>query len=192
MNALREHDVHLSDGPLSLRPMTEGDWDVLLAWNNDPDVLYYSEGGNITSWSLPDMQEMYRGVSQQAFVFMAELHGRPIAECWLQRMNLERVTSRYPVLDVRRIDLTIGEKERWGKGWGTRIIRLLTRFAFERCGVDLLYEPEIADYNPRSRRALEKNGFTVDQVIPQPEGLKARVGYDMILTRAQYERLNTG
>ena len=117
---------------------------------------------------------------------MIELYGRPIGDCWLQKMNLERVKRRFPGLDVRRIDLTIGQKEWWGKGWGTRIIGLLSRFAFEECGVDILYEPEIADYNPRSRRAFEKNGFVVDQVILQREGMKAKVGYDMILTKGKY------
>ncbi len=183
---LREHTIHLFDGHLHLRPMTEEDWDTLLRWNNDPDVLYYSEGGNITSWSLSDMQKMYRGVSQQGYVFMIELEGSPIGECWLSKMNLERVKSRFPGWDVRRIDLMVGEKELWGKGWGTRVIRLLTKFAFEECGVDILYEPDIADYNARSRRAFEKNGFVIEQVIPQPEGLKAKIGYDMILTKEAY------
>jgi RimJ/RimL family protein N-acetyltransferase len=165
----------------------EDDWDILLVWNNDPEVLFYSEGGDITSWTLSDMKELYRGVSQGAYVFMAELDGRPIGECWLQKMNLERVKKRYPKLDVRRIDLVIGEKDCWGKGWGTRIIRLLTCFAFKGCGIDILYEPEIADYNPRSRRAFEKSAFVVEQVIPQAEGFKAVVAYDMILTSDAYE-----
>ncbi len=43
MTRLRTHDIHLSDGPLHLRPMTEDDWDTLLPWNNDPEVLYYIE-----------------------------------------------------------------------------------------------------------------------------------------------------
>jgi RimJ/RimL family protein N-acetyltransferase len=189
---LREHGIHLSEGPLHLRPMTEDDWDLLLRWNNDPEVLYYSEGGDKTSWSLADMQAMYRGVSQHAYVFVAELAGRPIAECWLQEMNLERVKVRFPGQDVRRIDLMIGEKALWGQGWGTRIIGLLTRFAFDGCGVDLIYEPEVGGHNPRSRRALEKNGYVVDQEIAQPVGAKAPVDYDMILTRQQYERARQG
>ena len=53
--------------------------------------------------------------------------------------------------------------------------------------MDILYEPEIADYKPRSRRAFEKSGFVVDRVIPLPEGMKAEVGYDMILTKNRYE-----
>lgn len=183
---LRTHDVHLADGPLHLRPMTEDDWDVLLRWNNDPEVLYYSEGGDKTAWSLADLQAMYRGVSQHAYVFIAELDGRPIGECWLQEMNLKRVKRRFPGLDVRRIDLMIGEKALWGKGWGTRIIGLLTRFAFEECGADVIYEPEIGGHNPRSRRAFEKNGYVVAQEIPQPEGSKAPIDYDLILTRERY------
>lgn len=179
--------MHLWDGPLHLRPMTEEDWDTLLRWNNDPEVLYYSEGGDITAWSLPDMQAMYRSVSQHAFVFMAELAGRPIGECWLQEMNLERVKERFPGRDVRRIDLMIGEKELWGQGWGTRIIALLTSFAFDECGADLLYEPEVGGHNLRSRRAFERVGHVLAQEVPQAAG-KCELAYDLILTRERYEQ----
>ena len=188
MTTLRTHDVHLVSGPLHLRPMTEDDWDRLMVWNNDPVVLYYAEGGDITSWSLPDMQSMYRGVSQAAYLFIIELDGVPVGECWLQRMNLDRVLEQYSGLDVRRIDLMIGEKGRWGHGWGTRVIGLLTCYAFDVCSADLLYEPEIADYNIRSRRAFEKNGFRVIGEVPQKPGAKARVCYEMVLTREAYER----
>ena len=108
---LRSHDVRLVDGPLVLRPMTESDWDVLLEWNTDAEVLYFSEGDNVTARSLEVVHRIYRGVSRIAFVFVAELEGRPIGECWLQEMNLEHVLARYDSsLDLRRIDLTIGEK----------------------------------------------------------------------------------
>jgi len=169
--------------------LTEEDWEFLLEWNSDSEVLYYSEGGWITSWSLPEMQRLYRNVSQRAYTFMIELEGQPIGECWLQEMNLDRVKSKYPGKDVRRIDLMIGRKDLWGKGWGTRVIGLLTRFAFEECGVDVVYEPEIGDHNPRSHRAFEKNKYRVVEVIPQEEGSKARVAYDLALMRDEYERL---
>ena len=188
MATLREQNIHLYDGPLHLRPMAESDWDILLRWNNDPEVLYYVEDDPITSWPLADMQAMYRGVSQNAHVFVVELDGQPIGECWLQQMNLESVLRRYPGLDTRRIDLMIGEKALWGRGWGTRIIGLLTRFAFERCGADAVFGMSIGDYNPRSRRAFEKNGYRVEEIIPEPEGHKAKVHYRMILPRAEYEQ----
>jgi RimJ/RimL family protein N-acetyltransferase len=187
MEKLRVHDVQLSDGDLLLRPMTEEDWPILLRWNNDPDVLYYTEGDNVTSRTLEETQRIYRGASQHAFNFIAELNGRPIGECWLQEMNLKRILSRYPnTMDLRRIDLMIGEKTLWGQGYGTRIIRALVQFAFRECMADAIFGCSIADHNPRSRRAFEKNGFVVDQAIPQPPDSKAQVVFDMVLTRERH------
>jgi RimJ/RimL family protein N-acetyltransferase len=184
---LRVHEVRLSDGDLVLRPMTEEDWPALLKWNNDPDVLYYAEGSNVASRTLEETQRIFRGASREAFTFIAELAGRPIGECWLQEMNLKRVLSRYPkAMDLRRIDLTIGEKAFWGQGYGTRIIRALVRLGFEDCNADAIFGCDIADYNPRSRRAFEKNGFAVDQAIAQPPGGKAKITYDLVLTRERY------
>jgi RimJ/RimL family protein N-acetyltransferase len=181
---LRQHDVTLRDGDLVLRPMTEGDWDALLRWNQDPEVLYYSEGARVDAWSLEDVQGIYRDVSEHAYVFIAELAGRRIGECWLQEMNLDRILSRLPrELDLRRIDLMIGEKDLWGRGLGTRMIALLVRLAFEQCGADAVFGCEVADHNPRSRRAFERNGFVLDQVVPQGPGSKAREAYDMVLRR---------
>ena len=172
--------------------MTEEDWNVLAKWNTDADVLYYAEGDDVTSRTLEDTQDIYRSVSQAAFVFIAELAGVPIGECWLQRMNLERILERHPGKDLRRIDLTIGEKHLWGKGWGTQMIGLLTRFGFDRERADAIFGCDVADYNRRSRRAFEKNGYVVDAEVTQPPGRKSKVDYDMILTRDAYERLRHG
>ena len=188
---LRQHDVHLRDGRLRLRPMREDDWPLLLKWNNDPRVLYYAEGDDVTARSLEEVQGIYRTVSQSAFTFIAELRGRPIGECWLQRMNLQRILRRYPPgMDLRRIDLMIGEKELWGRGWGSRMIGLLTRYGFETCRADAIFGCGVADYNPRSRGAFEKCGFATDRIIVQPPGRKARYVWDLVLTRLAY-LLNT-
>jgi RimJ/RimL family protein N-acetyltransferase len=180
---LSEHASTLTDGRTVLRPMTEGDWPDLLRWNNDPEVLHYTEGDDVSSRTLAEVQAIYRSVSRDAFMFMVEVDGAPVGECWLQRMNLDRILRRYPGRDCRRIDLMIGEKALWGGGIGTAAIRLLTRFGFERERADAIFGCDIADYNPRSRRAFEKNGFVVDAAYPEPPALKARVRFDLVLTR---------
>jgi len=191
MPKLRQHTVVL-EGQTSrclsvrLRPMTEDDWDVLYRWNNDPEVLYYAEGDDITSYALDQVQKLYRGVSQKAFCFIIEADGEPIGECWLQEMNLDRVLSKYPGLDCRRIDLAIGEKRYWGQGIGTEAIRLLTEFGFLDQGADIVYEPEIADYNVRSRRAFQRVGYEIVAKIEGKPGKKARYGYDLALTRETF------
>jgi RimJ/RimL family protein N-acetyltransferase len=166
--------------------MTEEDWDVLFVWNNDPEVLYFSEGDNTTAWALDDMKRMYRTISKSAYVFIAELDGTPVGECWLRRMNLDRILDRTLGMDVRRIDLMIGEKRLWGQGWGTKIIEILTRFGFETCGADAIYGAGIGGHNVRSKRAFEKNGYSVDSETALPKGRKANVEWDMVLTRESY------
>ena len=115
---LNTHTVHLHTPRLHLRPMTDADWDILLRWNQDPDVLYYADGSDVTAYTLDQIKRIYSGISQAAFCFIAELDGQPIAEAWLQAMNLSRIIEAHPGCDCRRIDLSIGEKQHWNKGLG--------------------------------------------------------------------------
>ncbi|MBE0696624.1 MAG: GNAT family N-acetyltransferase [Anaerolineaceae bacterium] len=41
---LSTHPITLPGRLVTLRPMSEADWPVLLRWNSDPEVLYYSAG----------------------------------------------------------------------------------------------------------------------------------------------------
>ena len=50
--ALKSHTIHLHTPRLHLRPMTDADWDILLRWNQDPDVLYYADGADVTAYTL--------------------------------------------------------------------------------------------------------------------------------------------
>jgi aminoglycoside 6'-N-acetyltransferase len=187
-NALRAHDVTLRGERLVLRPMTEADWDVLMRWNTDPEVLWFTEGDDVPPRTLEQVQRIYRGVSQQAICFIAELDGVPIGEGWLQAMNERRILDEYPGRDVRRIDLAIGEKRLWGHGLGTELLGLLVAFGFEREGCDLLFGVDVGGHNPRSRRAFEKAGFRVLRTVPAPDSVKTAFTYDLVLTREAYER----
>jgi RimJ/RimL family protein N-acetyltransferase len=183
---LRTHAITLRGEKVVLRPMTENDWNVLLKWNRDPEVLYFAEGDDVSSYSLEQVQEIYRGVSQTAFCFIAEVDGQPIGECWLQRMNLQRILQKYPGVDCRRIDLMIGEKAFWGHGLGSEMIHLLATFAFMNEKADLVFGCGIADYNLRSLRAFQKAGFQVAETMREPPGSKAQCSYDVVLTREQF------
>ena len=185
---LEPHDIILHDKDLILRPMTENDWDNLLKWNNDPEVLYYAEGDEVTSRSLEDIQDMYRHAAHCGLCFIIEFDGQPIGECWLQQMNLKRIKQKYPHADCRRIDLMIGEKIHWGQGYGTRTIHLLARFAFEQEETDYVFGCDIADYNLSSQRAFQKVGFSLDATHEQSTGGKARVCYDYILSRTDFRQ----
>ncbi len=183
---LRSHTHTLRGERVLLRPMTEADWPLLLRWNNDPEVLYFSEGDEVYARTLEEIQGIYRRVSQQAFCFIAQLGERPIGECWLQQMNLPRILQQHPGSNCWRIDLVVGEKELWGEGLGTEMISLLTRFGFEQQSAELIFGCDIADYNPRSLRAFEKAGYRLVEWVAQPPGSKARYCCDMAVTREDF------
>ena len=186
---LRQHNLILKGQRIVLRPMTENDWDILLVWNNDPDVLYYAEGDNVSSRTLEEIQAIYRSASQNAFCFIIESGGEPIGECWLQNLNLDRILPKYPNADCRRIDLMIGEKELWGRGIGTEVLRVLTTFAFEQEQADFVFGCDIADYNLASQKAFQKIGYQLSESIQQGSGVKARYCLDFVLSREGFNNL---
>jgi RimJ/RimL family protein N-acetyltransferase len=185
---LREHQIVLSGERVVLRPMTEQDWDMLLRWNSDPEVLYFAEGSDVTAYDLADVQGIYRVTSQTAFCFIAEVDGTPMGEGWLQAMNEARILRKYPDQACRRIDLMIGEKVLWGHGYGTDIIRTLTRFGFEQARADRIYGCGIWDYKVRSLGAFQKVGYQIETKTECPPGQKGRYEYDLVLTRAADQR----
>ena len=179
---LRTHSITLPGEKVVLRPLTEQDWAILMRWSADPDVLYFSEGDDVTTYTLDDVQGIYRSVSQKAFCFVIEADGQPVGDAWLQHMNLSRVLDNHPDVDCRRIDLTLA-KTAWGQGFGTETIRLLTDLAFNVEKAHLVFGCDIADYNVGSLRAFEKVGFTIEAKNMQPVGNKAAYRYDLIRRR---------
>jgi RimJ/RimL family protein N-acetyltransferase len=186
---LRPHRIVLQGEFVSLRPLTEEDWELLLAWNSNPDLLYFTEGDDVSAYDLETVQLIYRTVSQKAFCFMIELNGQPIGEGWLQELNLERIQAQHPSKDCRRIDLMIGEKQLWGGGLGTDTIRTLTRFGFESERADLIFGL-VSDYNERSRRAFQRVGYEIDAEIPEPPGMKAKFTYDLVISQTKWNAIS--
>jgi RimJ/RimL family protein N-acetyltransferase len=182
---LWEHTICLTDADLRLRPLTEDDWEILRRWNSDPEVLYYCEGDEVEPRTLEQVQRLYRSISQTAFCFMMEWQGAAVGECYLQRMNLERILRAFPDQDLHRIDIMIGEKGLWRQGLGSRAIALLVGLGFHQ-GADAIFACEVADYNPRSRGAFEKNGFRLWNTNVEPPGSKASLTFDLMLTRKRW------
>jgi len=190
------HDFQLfcrtkSGLPLQLRPLVEADWLTLLRWNNDPDLLYYSEGDDVQSRSLEEVQDIYRTTSQTGLLFMVETTLRPIGECWIQHMNLPNYSSAYRRRDCRRIDIMIGEPAFWGGGVGTAVTAELTRFGFEDQKADVIYCCGIADYNARALAVVGRLGYRHIAEYPQPPGSKMRLSHDYEMTRDEFREHGT-
>lgn len=184
---IREHSIFLEGERVNLRPLTEGDWDILIRWNTDPEILFYAEGDDISSYDLQTIQKIYRGVSQKAYCFIIEVDGKAIGEGWLQEMNIDRILKAFPGRDCRRIDLMIGEKNLWGGGLGSDTIRTLTKFGFDIENADIIFGL-VGDHNPRSIRAFQKAGYEIINKTKNPLDKKAEYSYDLALEREKYLR----
>jgi len=88
-------------------------------------------------------------------------------------------------IDVRRIDMCIGEKAYWNKGIGTQFIGMMLDFAFFGEHVDILH-CFCEDYNVRSKRMWEKHGFTQVLAEPLKQPQKGKWQYHYRLTRKDF------
>ena len=78
---LQTHDVLLRGDHVTLHPMTEEDWAILLKWNNDPEVMTYADHDDFRPSPLSEVHSIYRWISTHAHCFIIEVEERPIGEC---------------------------------------------------------------------------------------------------------------
>lgn len=186
MSIIRTHNVTLDNGDgLVLRPLCDDHFALLYKWNADPEVVYWSEEDEVTSNSVDTVHMIYGVVSQCSYCFLIEYCGVPIGECWLQEMNLQNILALYPNKDVRRIDMMIGEKDYWQKGLGTQMVAMLVKFAFEQQATDVVCGL-LCDYNIRSRKTFERNGFTMVLESPIGGNKKTKSRIALALNRENY------
>lgn len=192
MSIIKTHNITLYGGndiDIVLHPLCDDHLPLLYKWCADPEVLYWDTGADAQAYDSNEVHYIYGKISHSAynFLFLVEAAGVPIGECWLQKMNIEHILESYPdTTDVRRIDIMIGEKSFWNCGIGTTLIGMLVNFAFCSESTDILYAV-IFDFNMRSRRAFEKNGFLLVKSEPSNEvSANAEVDLYYRLTKEEF------
>jgi aminoglycoside 6'-N-acetyltransferase len=177
---LRRHSFTLKGERVILRPMTENDWAIVTAWETDPEVLYWADTDPVEKRTLAEVQAIFRTISQHAYCFVIEYEGKPIGDCWLQEMNLKKIIKKYPRKNCYRVDIVIGEKELWGKGLGTDVIRTLTGFAFKHEKADMVFGV-IGDYNLRSQQTFKKVGYKLAMKLKEKAPSRAKYCYALVI-----------
>jgi RimJ/RimL family protein N-acetyltransferase len=59
------------------------------------------------------------------------------------------------------VGIGIGEREYWGKGYSTDMMRVILRYAFTELNLNRV-TLNVFEYNPRAVRSYEKAGFVVE------------------------------
>jgi RimJ/RimL family protein N-acetyltransferase len=186
----QEQDIILKSRYVTLRPPVREDWDVMLDWNDELELRYYSDdvysgGDDIVGYKLEHLQQLYHGEDREKYHFIIDFQATTVGGCWLHKMDMDRIICRFPDLDLRRIDLFIADSIVWDKGVGTEVVRILTEFGFEQENADILLACDVPDSDLQSKNAFSKNGYVIldELILPQST---AKL-YDLMLMRETYE-----
>ena len=89
------------------------------------------------------------------------------------------------------LGIVIGNKEYWGKGYGTEAIKILLQHAFNQMNLYKIYL-QVFEFNQRGIRCYEKCGFTKEGKLRKNHFYKAKY-YDVILMgilKDEFEKTN--
>jgi RimJ/RimL family protein N-acetyltransferase len=97
-----------------------------------------------------------QGRDQYHFVICLLPDGRPIGATDLREINLEDGHAAFGIV--------IGEKDLWGRGYGTEALLAICDFGFDQLRLERIELDVYAD-NERARRSYEKAGFQVEGTL---------------------------
>ncbi len=142
--------VFLKGKRVVLRPLVKEDVSLLLLWINDPDVTQF------LSIYLPMMEanenEWFNNLHKeiQNLVLMIVVDEKPIGTMGIHNIDWKNRTANTGAL--------IGEKDYWGKGYGTEAKMLMLNYAFNVLNLRKICSTVLA-FNKRSHSYLLKCGY---------------------------------
>lgn len=174
---------------VKLRAIEREDVPRFVRWFNDPEVKQF-----LTMYRPLSRAEEERWVESLAsrredIVLAIEVRAGDqwvhIGNVGLHRIDWKNRTAT--------LGIVIGEREYWGKGYGTEAVRTMLRYAFEELGLNRV-ELETYSFNPRAIRCYEKAGFKREGVRRQALYRNGKF-HDVILMgilRDEFEEMNDG
>ena len=161
---------------MRLRPVEEGDLSLFLRWLTDPDVNYWLARSDRPELTLEAEREWYdemRGDPARLVWCIETEEGRPIGNLGLHAIDETHGRAT--------LGIVIGEKERWGRGYGTEAIRQALRYGFQELGlrrVDL----QVDEDNHRGIRCYEKCGFQREGLLRAYRLRRGRPVNDVVMS----------
>ncbi len=165
-----------------LRAYEKSDADALFRWFSDEEVTRWLGPPNLPSRAQQEkFIEMASVSGDDAKYFAIEtLDGKLVGDCGLRKIDWKSRKAEFFI--------TIGEKQLWGKGFGSDALRIVIRLAFHRMNLNRLWLSTLAD-NSRAVRCYEKCGFVREGLLRQESFVdgKYRDVFMMGLLREDYE-----
>ena len=161
-----------------LRPVDAGDIMSIQRWDNDPDIIKLVGKKFLTpGHSLRWFSSIRKSKVRLALAITDSNTGRLIGD-----VELENISWRSRSGELR---VCIGERDYWGKGFGTDAIRSFTDFVFGTMNLDYIYL-RVYRSNARAIKCYKKCGFQVEGVLKA--GTRAYNGHEDLLLMSRKRR----
>ena len=146
---------------------------IYQAWSNDFEVTRFLD--NIRPISFEAEEEWYTRASKKetesTFTIYEKERLRPIGTAGLSGIDHANHNAEFFIM--------IGDKERWGKGYGTEVARMVLDYGFTCLGLHNIHL-EVNSANQRGIRAYQRAGFRMAGRVRQGLRLGGRA-YDNVL-----------
>ncbi|KOF56008.1 GNAT family N-acetyltransferase [Clostridium guangxiense] len=127
----------------------------------------------ISPWEEEDWIKSQKGNQSGQFNFAIEdmKTKKYIGGCGIQDVNWLARTAT--------VGIMIGDKDYWGKGYGTDAMKILIKFIFENMNINKI-KLSTFSFNERAKKCYEKCGFKVEGIL-KDEIFKDGKYYDEVL-----------
>lgn len=149
------------DGRLvRLREYRKEDISLKLNYVNDPEVLRYMESGIPYPITLNEELKWFDAISAfrdpYRFAIEAVESGQYIGDCGINSIDWKN--------SVASLVIFIGNKEYWGRGYGTEAMQILLSFTFNQININKA-RLNVYSFNERAIKSYEKCGFKREGVL---------------------------
>jgi len=139
-----------------LRKVERQDLPLLHKWMNDRDVVAWARFSPEHMTSLAALEKAYEKelhdeeTERTSYMIEERASSRSIGWCVVRTWDRKHVSAN--------VGISLGEKELWGKGYGTEAMELLLEIVFDHQGWHHAELWTLAD-NERAIKSFEKCGF---------------------------------
>jgi [ribosomal protein S5]-alanine N-acetyltransferase len=143
-----------------LRPLEKEDAPRIVPWFNDQEVIRTML--RYRPLTLREEEEYIEALSRSedniTLGIVVRENDRLIGATGLHKTDFRNRSTSFGIL--------IGEKDEWGKGYGTEATRLVVGYAFDTLNMNRVWL-HVYEYNARGMRSYERVGFKKEGVLRQ-------------------------
>ncbi|MFE7313616.1 GNAT family N-acetyltransferase [Streptomyces sp. NPDC057555] len=146
---------------VKLRPLEPSEADALWRWHNDPEVMRWMEDGYTEPLAVARKRLAERpGNSYGDVLYGIEV----LADAKL--VGLVRLRDTEPETGCSWLDVYLGEKEYWGRGYATDALRAMCRYGFEKMRLHKI-SLHVVTENHAAHHIYRKIGFVEEGRLRQ-------------------------